>query len=417
MMLRIAIASLLSRKWTLLLTVLSLMLGVVLAIGINHIRLEVKQSFNKTLSGTDLIVGSRSSSVNLLLYSVFRIGNATSNMSWEAVQQLAKHRDVEWLIPISLGDSHRGYRVLGTTEDYFLHYQFGDSYNLAFSSGSAFHEIYDVVIGSAVARNLGYKIGDEIILSHGSGKVNIHHHDDKPFRIVGVLRATGTPIDSSIHVSLMAIEAIHVDWKAGVSLPHKVSASDALHHDLTPDSVTAVLVGLKSRSASFKVQRQINQYTKEPLMAILPGIALAELWQMLNMVEATLQLIAIMVLVASFLGMTASLLATLGERQRELAILRSLGASPWYLFLLIQVEVFLLACIGLAGGLGVLNAGLYMAQPILVDQFGLLIGVNLWNWAVGKFALMMLGVSLLLGLIPAGISIRRSLSSGLMPKA
>lgn len=414
MLIKLARLSLWNRRVTASLTLVSLIISVALVVGIDHLRVQAKQSFSQTLSGTDLIVGARSGQLNLLLYSVFRMGNATNNMTWQSYQELSRHSAVAWTIPLSLGDSHRGYRVLGTTEAYFEHYRYGQQRSLTFVQGHFFTGVYETVLGAEVARQLNYQLGDELVLAHGSGAVNLHHHDDKPFRVVGILQATGTPVDRTVHISLAGMEAIHLDWQQGVPLPGRgVSAEAALQQDLTPKSITAVLVGLKSRAATFTVQRQVNQYPQEPLLAILPGVALAELWQMLSLVENVLYVISLMVLLAVLIGMTTSLLASMNERQREMAILRAVGAGAGYVFLLLELEVLLLSITAVVGGVALLAGGLWIAHPWLAAHLGLFIDIN----PLQSQSIYLLGgivvVAAVMGLIPAAAAYRRALSEGL----
>ena len=269
---RLAWKSLLNRRLTAGLTLLSIALSVTLLIGVERVRVETRESFAHTISGTDLIVGARSGGVQLLLYAVFRIGNATNNISWKSYQDIAALPNVAWSLPISLGDSHRGYRVMGTTEDYFRQYRYARDRGLAFDQGHAFDDLYDTVLGAEVAEALGYQLGDSVVIAHGANDVRFARHEDKPFRVAGVLKRTGTPVDRTVHVSLEAIEAIHIDWRGGAPLPGlSTSAEKARHKDLTPRAITAALVGLESKIATFQVQRTINDYAEEPLTAILPG--------------------------------------------------------------------------------------------------------------------------------------------------
>ncbi len=417
MLFKLARLSLWNRRISVLLTLVSLVISVALVLGIDHLRTQARQSFSQTLSGTDLIIGARSGQLNLLLYSVFRLGNATNNISWQSYQEIRKHSAVAWTVPLSLGDSHRGYRVVGTTRDYFIRYHYGRGQPLAFAQGEAFDGVFDVVLGVEVARRLGYGLGDKLVLAHGSGAVNLHHHSDKPFVVTGILKPTGTPVDRSLHISLQGMEAIHLDWRQGMPIPgQQVSAEDAEKMDLTPASVTAVLVGLNSRAATFTLQRQVNQYRQEPLLAILPGVALGELWQIMGTVENLLYIIAVMVLLASLIGMVTSLLASLQQRQREMAILRAVGAGPGYLFLLVELEVLLLALLGLLGGIALLTLGLWLAQPLLADQFGVFIQVNPLQPQTLWLGLGILGLSGLAGILPAFSAYRQSLGEGLAIK-
>ncbi len=413
MLIKLARLSLWNRRSTLLLTLISLSISIVLVLGIDHLRNQAKESFAKTLSGTDLIVGARAGAVNLLLYSVFRIGNATNNLTWQSYQELANHSAVDWVIPISLGDSHRGFRVLGTNEVYFAHYQFGQKQNLVFAEGKIFESVYDLVLGAEVAQKLGYKLGDKIVVAHGSGDVTLSKHDDKPFTVSGILQPTGTPVDRTVHVSLAAIEAIHIDWQDGVQANYKINADDAIKQDLTPTSITAIFVGLKSRSKTFVVQRQINEYPHEPLQAILPGVALAELWQMLAMVENLLAVISVLVLLAALMGMTTSLLAAMNERQHEIAILRSLGASARYLFILVEIEVLIIVSGALIIGAGALSLLLFTSHSYLAQKFGLFVSINPIQSYTFWGACLVLLLALLLGALPAFAAYNRALNKGL----
>ena len=157
---RLAWQSLANRWLTGLLTTLAIALSVMLLLGVEKVRTGARQSFADTISGTDLIVGARSGSLNLLLYSVFRIGNATNNVTWKSYKDFAALPEVEWIVPLSLGDSHRGFRVLGTTTDYFKRYQYRRGQPLTFASGGPFADLFDAVVGSEVASSLGYKAGD-----------------------------------------------------------------------------------------------------------------------------------------------------------------------------------------------------------------------------------------------------------------
>lgn len=414
MLMKLARLSLWNRKATAFMTLLSLTISLVLLLGIDHIRKEARNSFTNTVSGTDLIVGARSGQLNLLLYSVFRIGNATANVSWQSYERIAKHPQIAWTIPLSLGDSHRGYRVLGTNQSYFEHYRYANQQSLQFAQGVAFSQVYDAVLGAEVAKQLGYTVGQEITLAHGIGAVSFSEHKDKPFTVTGILAPTGTPVDQTVHVSLEGIEAIHIDWQQGAPMPgRQVSATQALEMDLTPKAITAFMVGLNSRMATFVVQRQINEFRGEPLSAILPGVALAELWQMLSMVENMLLLITLMVLVAGLVGMMTTLLASMRERQREVAILRAVGANPWYLFWLIQLEVLLLTVLSMLAAALFLVVSLWAIQDTLAAHYGLFISINPFSLQTLYWAGAILMATAVLACIPAFAAYRRALTDGL----
>ncbi len=411
---RLALQSLRARWLTALLSVLAIAFSVMLLLGVEKVRTGARQSFADTISGTDLIIGARSGGVQLLLYSVFRIGNATNNMTWQSYKDIAALPDVDWTVPMSLGDSHRGFRVLGTTDHFFKHYRFRGDQKLAFANGSAFSDIFDAVIGADVAAALDYKIGDKIVIGHGLGSVSFLDHGDKPFQVKGVLEKTGTPVDRTVHVSLGAIEAIHVDWQQGAPIPgQSVSAEDVRRMDLTPQSITAMLVGLKTRLAVFRVQRAVNDYAPEPLSAILPGAALQQLWGLVGVAETALAAVSAMVVVTALLGMVTMILTTLNERRREMAILRSVGASPATVLGLLATEAGVLTLAGAVLGTGLLYAGLAISRPWIDRVYGL----NLPLAAPTSWELMTLcgivAAGVLAGFGPAFLAYRRSLADGM----
>lgn len=415
-LLRLALASLNNRRFTALLTVFAIALSVCLLLAVERIRTETRASFASTISGTDLIVGARSGSVNLLLYSVFRIGNATNNIRWDSYQQLAGHPQVKWAIPLSLGDSHRGYRVLGTSPAYFQHYRYGRQQPLRLAEGRAFaDDPFEVVLGAEVAQSLGYRLDERIVLAHGVAKVSLVQHDDKPFRVVGILQRTGTPVDRTLHINLAGMEALHVDWRGGVPArgAGRVSAEQARALDLQPQQITAVLLGLNSKIATFALQREINQYRGEPLLAVLPGVALQELWSLMGTAEQALFVVSLFVVLTGLIGMLTAILTSLNERRREMAILRSVGARPWHIAGLLVIEAFALTLAGALLGLALLYVGIAVAQTPLQQLYGLYLP---FGWPSG-YEWRLLGAILLaavlMGVVPAWRAYRQSLADGL----
>lgn len=414
MFLRLALASLWSRKGSVLLTFLAITVSIFVLLGVEQVRQQAKHSFGNTVSGIDLIVGARTGDVNLLLYAVFRLGNATNNITWQSYQHIAADPNVAWTIPISLGDSHKGYRVMGTTGDYFTHFRFGREEPLSFSEGAPFAEVFDVVLGSEVARALNYEPGDELILAHGLGSTSFSQHEDTPFRVVGILKPTGTPVDQTLHVSLEGIEAMHLGWSNGVKLPGRAGGTnDIARETLTPKAITAVMVGLKSRLATFKLQRQINTYTGEPLLAILPGVTLTQLWQMMAVMENALRLISALVLLASLLGLAAMLLASIRERRQEIAVMRAIGASPWFLLALIEVEALLIAAAGTVVAVLLLMLSTTLANTILAEKFSLFIDSGQLAAPLAGYPLIIFACTLVIGLIPGIVVYRRALQQQL----
>lgn len=412
--LMLARKSLSNRASTALLTILSISISLALLVGVERIRTEARNSFASTISGTDLIVGARSGDINLLLYSVFRIGNATNNISWESYTDIASRSIVEWSIPISLGDSHRGFRVMGTSDAYFKHYRFSRSRPLEFASGEPFTDVFETVLGADVAADLGYQLGDEIVIAHGAGATSFVEHDDKPFRVTGILTKTGTPVDRTVHVSLEGIEAIHIDWQGGARMPGRtVTAEQARARELQPEAITAFLLGLKSRVATFRLLREINEYPQEPLLAIIPGVTLQQLWELVRIVEVALLAVSICVVIAGLIGMLTSIMTSLNERRREMAILRAVGARPWHVLLLLVSESALLATIGTLAGMLMVISVTALAAPHVERQFGIFLEVR---WP-GSFEWIIAGLVVIAAIFisfwPAWRAYRNALADGL----
>jgi putative ABC transport system permease protein len=410
----LSIKSLHNRKVTTMMTIASIALSVTLLLGVERIRKEAKSSFAHAVSGTDLIVGARSGPVQLLLYAVFRIGNATNNISWESYRQIARNPHIKWTIPISLGDSHQGYRVMGTNSDYFEHFRYAGGRSLEMAVGQKFEGVFDAVLGAEVARTLNYRLDDPIIIAHGAGKVSFIKHDEKPFKVVGILEQTGTPVDQTIHIRLEGMTAIHVDWKDGAPIPgQSISAEKVLNMDLTPKAITAFLVGLKSRMAAFGVQRHVNTFAQEPLLAILPGVALQELWDLIGVAEKALLVVSVFVVAVGLSGMLIALMTILNERRREMAILRSVGARPRHVFSLIVGESAILTLAGVAAGVVLLYALLLIGQPLILSKLGIFIAVS----GLSAYELCLMAVicmaGIIIGFIPGYQLYRYSLADGL----
>lgn len=377
MLISFALSSLRSRGKSLTLTFLSLLISVSVLLSVEHVRLQAQDSFNRTVSDVDLIVGAPSGQLNLMLYTVFRMGSPTNNIGYASYQMLQQLPQVKWAIPLSLGDAHHGYRVLGTNEQYFEHYKFGNKQPLTFSAGQAFSGVFGAVLGADVARALNYQVGDKIVIAHGLGEVSFQHHDDSPFVITGILAPTGTPVDKTVHVSLPGMEAMHLSH--GELEAVLADQDNTQNPAIQPESVTAVMLGLTSKFATFTLQRELNNYPQDRLMAILPGVALSEMWQMMSGVENLLRFISLLILLSSLFGLATMLLASMQQREKEIAVLRIIGAGAGTLFRLILLEALLLAgaasltaCVLVAGAFS-------LASGWLASHYGMFISANVFT--------------------------------------
>ena len=421
-LLHLAAGSAWNRRGTLSLVAASIALATLLLLTFERVRLDVRDSFTSAISSTDLVVGARTGPVQLMLYAVFHLGGATNTIRMASLRDIAQHRAVDWVVPLSLGDSHRGFPVLGTSKDYFERFRYGEQQPLTIAQGRFFSGeldgLYDTVLGADVADQLHYRLGDHIVLTHGSGPLPGAEHADKPFTVVGILARTGTPVDRTVHISLQAMEAIHLDWSAGVPIKGMhIPADQARKFDLEPKLVTAALVGLKGRAAVFMVQRFVNEYEGEPLMAVLPGVALDELWSAVGVGEKLLLALSGLVALVSLAGLVATVLAGLNERRRELAVLRAVGAGPRHVLLLLAAEGLLVTLTGVVLGLVGSVALVALAGPWVQSQYG--VTLNLAAPSVSQWQLLggVLAAGVVASLVPGLHAYRLSLADGLAPRS
>ena len=418
----VAAKSLRYRLSGVILTTIAVALSVFVLLGVEHVRQESRSSFASTVSGVDLIVGARTGDINLLLLSVFRIGSASANVSWESVEAINEHPQVDWVVPLSLGDSHRGYRVVGTTEGFFDRYHYGRKQPITFDTGSQFSETADVVLGAAVAKSLGYGIGDSLILSHGVADTSFVHHDQVPFTVVGLLSPTGTPVDNALFVSLEAIDAMHADEETAQEHGHdehdehdahnEHGEHDAHDHSGPLGSVSAVLVGLDGPFATLQVQRWINEFEDEALLGILPGVTLTQLWDIMARIEDTLRGIAILVFISSLFGLNAMLLASMRERRQEIGILRSIGAPSLFILGMLVVESLLIVIVGIVLAIGCLIVAIGAVNGFLMSEVGISFSYQiLYPTSLIALTLIVI-VSVFMSLLPAWQAYRLSTSPG-----
>lgn len=413
---KLALKSLSNRRLATILTVVSIALSTSLLLIVERAKNSAEESFTQALSKTDLLVGARGGSLQLVLYSIFNMSNPTHNISYGTYQEISKNTAIAWTIPYSLGDGHRGFRVVGTTKDFFKHYHYRGDQQPSLQSGQVFTGTFDVVIGSEVAQKLGYKLGDKIVVAHGVTRGEaILNHEDRPFHVKGILNPTGTALDRALYISLAGMEALHFDWQSGAQAKETVSSEKIQAADLQPQAITSFFIGAKSRLDTLRLQREINNYSKEPLMAVIPGVALSELWSGLSFVEGLLRFVSWMVIAVGFFAMLIALMTSLNERRREMSIFRAVGAGAKHLFLLLLIESLLLTFSGVL--LGFIFSFIFFAilRPWVGQSFGLYLSSGLQMNEV-IYMLITLIVGVVAGVIPAMQVQRQSLKDGLSIK-
>ncbi len=408
----LALNSLINRKITIILTIISISLSVTLFLSIEKLRLGAKQSFFGNVGNSDLILGAKSGEIQLLLYSLFQIGSPTNNFSWKTYQTISREQDIEWIVPISLGDSHKQFRVMGTTTEYFKYFKYKKNKNLTFEEGTVFSDRLEVVVGFEIAKQLNYKIGDNIIISHGIASQSFH--DKYPFKISGILKKTGASLDRLVLVDLEALELIHIDWKTGVDVSKNVEVNKNISYDkLIPKEITAAIIKIKSPIKIFYLQRKINSFKNEAIQAIIPGMTINQLWQIVSITEKIMLIISGMVIVTALIGMTAILYSTLNDRKKEIALLRIVGAPPITIFSLLLMESVFISLISISFSVVIVHLLMIIMYPILDNMFGLFIEYTFLSRKDLMILLTVVFISCLVSIFPSFQAYKKSIGKGI----
>ncbi|MEI6397184.1 MAG: FtsX-like permease family protein [Pseudomonadota bacterium] len=424
----LAVRSVWHRRIPTILTMLSISLSVALFVGVEKTKDATRDAFSGAISRVDLIVGPRTGSLSLLLYSVFHVGSPTHNVSMKSVEYARSRPEVNWVVPFSLGDGFRGFPVVGTTPDFFERYKYRDGYSISLSTGHVFAGDSDVVVGSAVAQTLGLHLGDRVVLSHGHTEDGdgFEKHEDHPFELVGIIAPTGSPLDKSVYVSLVGLGEIHRGL-GGIGEHDGDEGDSDKHHDdhgsfeekdgkLVVTSVSGFFLGAKNRMDSLNLQRTINTYDGDALLAILPGMAMGELWKNLSMFETALSVVSFFVVVAGVLGLFVSLYIISGQRQREMMVLRAVGAGPSAIFALLAGEALCLVAGGVVLGSGVMYIGMNILKPWIETKFSVNLNVSGIKSQDLIFAGCLLMVGCLVGVLSSVKAYRSAMHDGLGTK-
>ena len=412
-MISLAFASMRARLLPIVLVILALTSSMALLLAVDRIKVATQNGFNQSLSGVDLVLGPRGSGIELMLYTVFHLGKPTNNITTETLKDITQNPKIDWAVPIALGDSHREFRVIATSSEYFQRIKFGGDQSLQFRDGVAFRELNQVVIGSAVADALGYTVGTPMFVTHGSGSLG-ELHDDFAFNVSGILAPTGTPTDQAIFVSLEGYELIHLGWTNGsqaISLKN-IDVQQIPKERLYPKTITAAYLGLSSKLGLFQVARSINEYSEEAVSAIIPGVALAELWSIVGSVDSVFKLLNWLIIGISIIAMMTMTMTALESRMREMTILRALGATPLHLSSMILAEIALISGFSVLLAIGLVRVLTWVSVDLLSEWAGIRIEL-IW---ITTNELLILGLIVLAGLIasliPAGMVYKRSLHRG-----
>ena len=464
----LVIQSLLNRWLSCLLIILTLAFSISLFFTVSRIQESVRSSFQNTISGVDSVVAARGGDLQILLNSVFLIGEPNSTIRWGTFKDITDNNKMNWAVPITLGDSHKGYRVIGTTNNYFKEIKYSSGKNIEFLSGNSFNDVFDVVLGNAVANKLKYNLGAEIIITHGLsdvGEVHTfssekenhsdhadhddhadeehdnhddhvdhddhakheehdnhedhadeghegHNHENLGFKVTGILKPTGTPIDNAVYISLAGIEAMHTGW-IGNQKVIDVSIEQIMQSELKPKTISAIFVSLKNRTQVFQFQRDVLNYKEEAISSVMPGITLSRLWALTGNVDKAFKIITFFIIIIALLGMIAMTIAGLNGRRREMAILRSVGASPTNIVSLLLVESIIISLISCAIGYILMIIIFSIGKDYLQNNYGIFIN----SFSIKNYDLQMIisiiCAALIATIVPAIQIYKNTLRDGL----
>jgi putative ABC transport system permease protein len=408
----LAYKSLRSRSVTTGLTIFSIALSVFLLVGVDRVREGTQKGFEGTLSHVDLLVGARAGSLPLLLYSVFHIGTGSNDISYASYEHFKNHPAVKWTIPFSLGDSFHGYRVVATDDNFYEDYQYRGGQSIRIEQGVRADEIFDAVLGSDVAKSLGYHVGQKLVLTHGI-EGSFLQHKENPYTVVGILAPTSTPVDHAIYITLYGDEAMHVGWEHGAPPAEPIPASQIRKENLHITQISAFLLATKSRISTLQLQREINTYKQEPLTAVIPALALEDLWGVLNYADVALSLVSAAVLVVGLLAMLTAIYTALNERRHEIAIFRSIGLHRRQIFGLFVLESMFVSAAGVVSGVAAVYVLLFLLHNRIEEQFGIPLAVVGLSARVELYIVIIVLAGALLGLLPAMRAYRNALIDGL----
>jgi len=399
-MLQLAYANLKEHFLSTILSVMLLGIGVGMVSFIVTVSEQLNDRFNRDIRGIDMVVGAKGSPLQLILSAVYQIDNPTGNIPLAEVNKLKRHPLIKYSIPLSYGDSYKGHRIVGTDTLYLMHYA------ATFAEGKVWNHSMDVVLGSAAAEKLNLKLGAHFHGNHGFDEEG-HAHEESHYNVVGILNATGTVADRLILTSTASVWDIHnhVEEAEHEEHAHEHEGEHDHHTEEETGEITALLVKFKSPMGIMQIPRMVNEKTS--MQAALPAIEINRLYSLMGVGFTTLQIIGMVIMCIAALSVFISLLNSLKERKYELALMRSLGASPFKLFGLIVQESLLLCLAGYTLGIILGRIGIMLLSSLGEEQFQFSVSQS----GIAQIEIWLLPLTLCIGLIAALIPAIRAYRS------
>lgn len=365
---KISIKNLFHKPLYTLLSIISLAISIGLLLGIRQLDTAVKQQFDNSLGNIDLVIGAKGSPLQLVLASVMHIDNPTGNISYQEAKKISKNPLIKTAVPISYGDNYKGYRIVGTTE------QFATLYKAELDKGQLVQKPTEVVLGYTVAQQLNLKIGDTFLSSHGFVDNDMDVHSD-PLTVVGIYKPTQKVIDRLIVTNLESIWEAHdhEDHEGHDEHDDHEEHEDHENHKSHNEHVdedkeiTSLLIAFKSPMGLLTIPRQINEKTS--MQAALPKYEVERLFQFTGIGVKVISWIAYIILIISCITIFISLFKMVKERAFDLALLRTYGASNFQLIKIVAYEGLLIGLLATALGVIISQSGLFFVYSMIKEEY------------------------------------------------
>ncbi len=422
------------------LTTLSIALGAGLILSILTIQSETEKSFNQTSVGYDLILAAKGSQLQSTLNTLYHVETSTGIVPYALYEATLRDPRVEYAFPFYVGDSFRQYRVIGTSTDYLEQAAPRRGMAYTFRDGRNFEAVHEAVLGGLVADQTGMKVGDTFFFTHGvtmaDGAAEEYVHEDHPVTIVGILDYTGTANDRVIFSAVQTTHSVHAPFQ-GTPEDHDHEHDHAHDDDLEvaakPENLDAVLVKFKSPASALQVAGMINYPVpanpviannlrrdplfpyREGIMAVSPAVQINALMNIIGNVDWVLRAIAVLVVIVALFGILVAIYNTMEERKRDIAIMRSLGASRGTILRIILLEAAFICFMGSFIGLLLGWAASAAVAPYLITSAGIFIEPFTFSLNHALVLMILIGLGIIAGTIPALKAYRTDVASHLTP--
>lgn len=396
-----------------------LAMGIGIITVILKIQHQIEDKMSRNLDHVDLVIGAKGSPLQLVLSSVFHVDAPTGNIKFSEAKKIMSNPMLKNAIPLAYGDTHLGYRILGTTTTYF------NNYNGDIENGRFFNAPMEVVLGANVARKTGLKLHQSFVGTHGTVKDDAHSHDEHPYKIVGILKPTKTVLDDLIVTPLESVWDVHTEAEEDEHDEHAHEEHNEKHeaetneddHDSHDDhedthtehkEITALLLNCKSKRSILTMPQLINQQTA--MQAVIPALEINKLAYILGVGAQTINFIAGAIITMAGFSLFFIVYQRLNERKYELALLRSVGYRPLHLFALLVSEGIILAVLGYCLGWLLSRIGLYFINVQSANDFHITFNYGMHT---NDYVLLLCAIALgiIASSIPAILAMRMQISS------